>query len=173
MSGLWRRWWAAGVASVVAAAAGAVLISQRPDFVDASGGQEDALPAAVRASLTAKVRDAIEGGASAHLASGRGGGLAVRVLGTDPPSVTRVADARTVYAWAMCASVGTAVQTESSLPVAVRLTVPPTAEVPGDGSRYGPDLQRIFPERLWDLLSGGAYVDELEPQLRQRVRERS
>ncbi|XVV16211.1 hypothetical protein ACQP2X_18200 [Actinoplanes sp. CA-131856] len=59
----------------------------------------------------------------------------------------------------------------ASLPVALHLTDPPAAEVPGDGSRYDPDIKRIFPARLRDLAYGDSY--DLDPEMRQRVQERS
>jgi len=65
------------------------------------------------------------------------------------------------------------VSTESSLPVAIHLTDPPTAEVPGDGSLNEPDRQRIFPERLWDLTAGDENGYGLEPDLRQRIQEKA
>ena len=124
----------------------------------------------VRAGLAEKARDALEDGVASTVPRGA---CAVRVLGTDPVHVRDVGDARTVYVWAHCASIGGDVRTEASLPVAVHLTVPPTAEVPRDGPLSPMDRERIFPRRLWEAVRDGSQYTELEPQLRQRIRDRS
>jgi hypothetical protein len=144
-------------------------------MVDRHGtSREDELSATVRATLTTKARDALEGGASSYLTPESGRlACAAHVLGTNPPGVTEPARARIVYVWAMCATVGTAVSTESSLPAAVHLDDPPTAEVPGDGSLNEPDLQRIFPRRLWGVIDDDQDRFALEPQMRRRVHERA
>jgi hypothetical protein len=160
-----RRWWAAGGVVVLLAATATFWLATRH-----GRAREDKLSAPVRADLTTKARDVIEDGAPAD--DGRLA-CAVRVLGTDPPAVAEAALARTVYVWAMCATVGTGVSSESSLPVAVHLTTPPTTEAPGDGSLNWPDKQRIFPKRLWDLLDGGDEGYGLEPEMLQRARERT
>lgn len=128
----------------------------------------------MRADLTTTARGALESGASSYLAPDDGMlACAVRVLGTDPPAVVEASRARSIFVWAQCATVGTAVRTESSLPVAVHLTDPPSAEVPGDGSLNAPDRQRIFPERLWDATAGDGSGYGLETRLHQRIDERS
>ncbi len=166
-----KRWWWAVGTGVVVLLAGALLwtVDNHRD------AREDDLLPSVRASLTTMARDAIEGGASSRLSVGEGSlACAVRVLGTDPPAVADAAQARSVYAWVRCATVGTETSAETSLPVAVHLTNPPSAEVPGDGSQNGPDTERIFPERLWDQIDAGSLDGYgLEPEMRQRVRERT
>ncbi|MEV8508358.1 hypothetical protein AB0368_26550 [Actinoplanes sp. NPDC051475] len=161
------RWVTAAVAAVLAAGVLVWWIKYRGPAL------EDELSPAVRASLTIRARDALEAGASANLTPDEGRlACAVRVLGTDPPAVVQAAQARTVFVWAMCSTVGTEVNTESSLPVAIHLSDPPAAEVPGDGSLNGPDRRRIFPERLQDVVAGDGNGYGLEPQMRQRVQER-
>jgi hypothetical protein len=161
----------AGVALALCAAVGGVVVLEatgHPVLPVAAGPS-----ASVREGLAVKARDGLEAGAARTLTPDRGGlACAVHVLGTEPADVTAVAQARTVYVWARCATVGTEVATESSLPVAVHLTEPPTAEVPRDGALNAPDVDRIFPGRLGDVVSGGQYP-ELESQLRQRVLEKS
>lgn len=150
-----------------------------------AGDDADPMPAAERAALSTTARNVIEDDATSPLAShlstgdaAAGAGrlaCAVRVLGTEPAAVRRAADARTVYVWAHCEAVGTPAGSASSLPVAVHLTDPPTADIPGDGSRYRPDTQRIFPERVRDDIDDqeGADDDTLRADLARRVRERS
>ncbi len=140
--------------------------------VVASGPQ--GLSPVVREGVADRARDALEGEASTALEPGGALACAVHVLGTDPENLAEVADARTVYVWAHCATVGTQVRTEMSLPAAVHLTTPPTAEVPRDGSLYAPDVRRIFPERLRASLDASqAYVEELEAEVGRRLRDRS
>lgn len=121
-------------------------------------GGEDDLPAAVRAELAVRARDAIEGGATWPYLDAQPGRLAcdVRVFGADPPALTAADQARSVYVWADCVTLGTEVRSESLVPAAVHLTDPPTVEVPGPGSLYGPDVERIFPERLRDSAFPGS-----------------
>jgi hypothetical protein len=95
---------------------------------------EDILTPQARSALTTYARDAIENGALPYEMPDRGNlACAVRVFGTDPPSVTVAANATTVYAWIMCATVGTEVQTSFLLPVAIHHTDPPSAQEPIDG----------------------------------------
>jgi len=173
-----RRTTVATAAAAAALLTSGVLITGWPGVtggraVVASGPQS--LSPVVREGLAERARDALEGDASRALTSG-GTSLAcaVRVLGTHPENISEVADARTVYVSAHCATVGTQVRTEMTLPAAVHLTTPPTAEVPRDGTFYQPDVRRIFPERLWKALEDGQeYGDELESQMQQRIRDKS
>jgi hypothetical protein len=132
------------------------------------------LPAALRASLAVEARDTIETGVVPTVASDSGRlACAVKLLGTEPAAVTEVAQVRTIYVWASCATLGTEVRTESSLPVALHLTDPPTAEVPGDGEINTSDKKRIFPKRLWDEVIGDGDSQPLEAPMLQRVAEKS
>ena len=132
------------------------------------------LAPAVRTGLAEGARDALEAGAVKSLTPERGVlACAVRVLGAEPAEVTRVGDARTVFVWARCAVVRSDVGTEFSVPVAVHLTVPPTGEVPDNGSENGPSTRRIFPERVWGAIDDGHTYTELEAQLKERVLVRS
>ncbi|WP_155123579.1 MULTISPECIES: hypothetical protein [unclassified Actinoplanes] len=153
------RWSVAGAAVVVVMAGVVVYEVRKP--------RGDDLPDTVRDGLAVAARDAIEGAATGDRLA-----CAVRVIGADPPTATAAAQVRTAYVWSLCETVGARVQSGSSMPAAVHLTVPPTVETPGDGVAYGPDLERIFPARLRDAVldvDGAA----LEPQVRQRIRERS
>ncbi|MBB2948403.1 hypothetical protein FB565_008186 [Actinoplanes lutulentus] len=163
-----RRWWAAGAAAVVVAGVAVVAVA-----LASRGGGVDDLPPAVRAQLAISARDALEGGADPVQRPDVGRqACAVRVLGADPEGITSADQARTVYVDAWCAWIDTEVQTESAIPEAVRLTDPPVAESPGDGSLYGPDIERIFPERLQDAVFDGGDPDEMDTRLRERIAER-
>jgi hypothetical protein len=165
-----KSWGTAGVVAVVVVIAAGVGVY----LVRGDAGREDDLPEAVRAALTVRARDVIESGVASGLSGGDGRlACAVHVLGADPPALTAADQARSVYVWALCETVGTEVASGSSLPVAVRLTDPPTGETPGDGLLYGPDIERIFPERLRDPVLDADYVSELEPLLRERIRTRT
>ncbi|GAA4608706.1 hypothetical protein GCM10023107_87970 [Actinoplanes octamycinicus] len=156
----------AAVAVGVAAGAGIYLVAR-------DSGGEDELPEAVRAELALVARDVIERGSTPGLGqAGEWRACGVRVIGADPPTLTSADQARTVYVWAMCGT-GGAVSSSSLIPVAVHLTDPPTSEGPGDGSRYGPDIRRIFPERLQDAVFDDNHAAELEPAMSARVTERS
>ena len=134
-------------------------------------GREDVLSVGVRDELRTRAVVAIENGAvKAYNWYDRA--CAVRVLGTDPPAVSRVIEARTVFVWAVCTSVGTGTESGSSGPVALHLTDPPTAETPEDGAYWWPSLKRIFPERLWRVRPSPNDYEELGAQVRQRVASR-
>jgi hypothetical protein len=173
-----RRTTVATVAAAAALLTSGGLIAGWPAVTggraDVASGPQSLSPV-VRERLAERVRDALEGDASGALRSGSTSlACAVRVLGTDPENISEVGDARTVYVWARCATVGTQVRTERSLPAAVRLTTPPTAEVPRDGALHRPDVRRIFPERLWKALEERQeYGNELESQVYQRIRDKS
>jgi hypothetical protein len=67
-----------------------------------------------------------------------------------------------------------AVRSELTLPVAIRLTSPPTAREPIDGEGNTADKHRIFPHRLWASVEGDSdSQDGLEALLRQRLRQKT
>ncbi|WIM93251.1 hypothetical protein ACTOB_005224 [Actinoplanes oblitus] len=159
-------WLAAATAAVLAAGAGIY-------FFTTLGSGEDDFPAAVRTDLAITARDTVERIAVPNLGpAGEQRACSVWVVGADPPTLTAAAQARAVYVWAMCAYGGD-VPSSSLLPVAVHLTDPPTAEAPGDGALYGPEIERIFPERLRDAILDDNHAATLQPEMNDRVRERS
>lgn len=119
-------------------------------------------------AVTLRARAAIESGAATYLGDDLACG--VQLLGVDPPGATRASQVTTAYVWVLCATLDG--PTESSLPVAVHFTTPPTAEVPGDGSLNEPDKKRIFPVRLWPaVIDGPATVDTLDAEMNRRREE--
>jgi hypothetical protein len=153
------------VAAVLLAITGAVLAV----VVNVRGGKAsvapDQLTLEVRQAVTLKARDVIEGGASSALGSDLA--CAVEPLGTAPTATAPTARVQTAYVWAVCGSISE--PSEIALPVAVHFTQPPTVEVPRDGARNGPDPERTFPRRLWDLaFDGPANTDSLVADMKQR-----
>jgi hypothetical protein len=160
---------AASLAVLVAAGALSWQLAHR-----GPGGGDD-VPVAVRDALTVTARDAIEGARLSPLAPKEGRlACAVRLIGTEPVELSRVADARHVYVWADCQTIGTETPTGSSVPVAVHLSRPRMIEVPRDGGLNLPDTQRMFPARLWDDLQQRTFADDgASAELARRVAERS
>ena len=121
-------------------------------------------------AVTVKARGAIEAGASPYLGPGLACG--VRFLGADPLAATRADQVATAYVWVVCGTISG--PTESSVPVAVHFTDPPTAEVPGDGSLNMPDKKKIFPVRLWRVvIAGPSDTDPLSAEMSRRRQELS
>jgi hypothetical protein len=137
-------------------------------------GKEDNLTPQVRTALNTYARGAIENGALPYEMPDKGSlACAVRVFGTDPPSVTAAASATTVYAWIMCATVGTEVQTSFLLPAAIHRTDPPTGQEPIDGAGNERDKHRIFPRRLWGPADDDGDSRSMEALLQQRISQKA
>ncbi|HWS35386.1 MAG TPA: hypothetical protein VN408_21945 [Actinoplanes sp.] len=92
-----------------------------------------------------------------------------RPLGTDPASAQTISAVETVYVWALCATTGTKVRSEMSKPMAVHLTGPGGVEAPTDGESHASQVERIFPERLHDVVLGDIRVEDLEAALEDRI----
>jgi hypothetical protein len=164
-----KAWLAAG--AVLILAAGACVAWLRP-----GRPTEDELAVAVRDDLDARVVRALEGFEDPYALPSTGRLIcAVHTLGSEPAVVSAVAQVRTAYVWALCTTPHREGEpgTGFSMPLAVRLADPVKVDQPGNGSSWEPDVRRIFPSRLHDLIITGAFGDELEPALQQRVRRLS
>jgi hypothetical protein len=159
-----------GAAAVVAIVAAAYWCVRDPG--------EPAIDATLAAELTIRVTPLVEEKISMDWLSGTTGArrmaCAVRPVGTEPASATSVAEAQTVYGWALCET-QTAQAAGTRLPVAVHLTPATWVEVPSDGDWSDGRIEKMFPQRLHDdLLSGEMPAGpeaELEAAVQARLRE--
>jgi hypothetical protein len=137
-----------------------------------------AIDAPLAAELTTRVTPLVEEKISMDWLSGTTGArrmaCAVRPVGTEPASASSVAEARTVYGWALCET-QTAQAAGTRLPVAVHLTPVTWVEVPSDSDWSDGRIEKMFPQWLHDaLLSGDMPAGpeaELEAAVRARLRE--
>lgn len=161
------------VVAVLTVAATVSVLVARPW---AASGGEDPLAAPVRAELSARVVTVLEDDPAGRQVVTRGTepvACAARAIGVDPPGATGAAQARTVYAWAVCWTiVGGAPRTGVSVPLAVRLGPPVAVDLPTDGAGYSASVKRIFPARLHDtVFDNNRYAVDVGPQAQQRASE--
>ena len=98
-------------------------------------------------TLAADVRDSLSRQAVTALATE--GRCTADVLGAEPLGADRP---HTVYVWAHCTHPD---QSESSGPAVIRLGPSGAVERPGDGAAYWPGVERLFPQRLHDIIAAG------------------
>jgi hypothetical protein len=84
------------------------------------------------------------------------------------------ASGREIYAWALCAGVGTSgINSASSMPAVIHTEkngAIHSIELPGNGTAYAPDIARMFPTEIqdkFDLYNSGR-AGELEEHLEWR-----
>jgi hypothetical protein len=133
--------------------------------------QAGPLPAAEAARLVTVVVPLLEGG----LPDARLGGrlaCAAKVLGTTPADAVTASAVTTAYVWTACASLGTPVRSELSMPAVVHLGATATVEAPDDAG-YTANVRRLFPQRLQDAAFNGYRDADLNTAKEQRVRELS
>ncbi|HYN92503.1 MAG TPA: hypothetical protein VES42_01445 [Pilimelia sp.] len=165
--------WGAGVAAVAVALAVA-LVAVRPW----QAAEADALSPAVRDELarrTARLLETAPAGRELLTTGYVPVACAVRPLGTDPPAVTRAADARVVYVWALCSTVERGAERSGvSVPLVVTPGPPTRVRKPVDGAGYTASVRDMFPARLHGAaLSDLDWTGGLEPALRARILELS
>ncbi|MEV6302442.1 hypothetical protein AB0M02_23715 [Actinoplanes sp. NPDC051861] len=143
---------------VVAVVAGVVWFVLRPGAEPIPAGQARDLAARVTPMIEQKLTAEWLGGAAGQRVA-----CAVRPFGVEP----REGEAETAYVWTLCATLGTEVRSESSVPMAVHLDTG-SIEAPSEGG-YGEQIERIFPERLHDEATGTELVAGLDAVLEQRI----
>lgn len=93
---------------------------------------------------------------------------AAHTFGMDPSTAKRAVDVDEVYAWVYCEETRPdgLPGDQVSAPVAIRLTTPPTLQLPVGGEGHAKSVARIFPASLQGIATHQpAYVDDLVRQV--------
>ncbi|MEV4643203.1 hypothetical protein AB0J80_38295 [Actinoplanes sp. NPDC049548] len=126
------------------------------------------LPATEQAKLTATVLPIVES-KLADTDSGERLACAIKILGTEPADARTADTVTTAYVQTLCATLDTAVRTESQQPAVVRLGTPAQVEVPG-AAFYKERVQKLFPKRMQDAAFDAHNINQ-DAELEMRVKE--
>lgn len=143
------------------------------------GPPDQAMPAALRAEVAARLVKALEEATPAEhhnhgheVATGGTVVCAVDPFGIDPPSATTVEQVGTVYALHLCAVAEPGRDWDLSVrysgPLAANLGDPPVVTVVQPGAGYPERVHSLIPQRYWTRATGPFKDDAALADLRRR-----